>query len=323
MDCNNNDQYEYQAQVTDVWTLSPSIVNEARVSTIRTFGTWFSPNQGQGYPAKLGLANPAADAFPGITIGGTVGTSISGGLSAVLGFTSYVTSDTVTWVKGKHIIKFGGELDKWQDNQAWDNKRSGNFDFNGIFTRNPADPTSAGLGYADFLIGLPDTWSVGNAPETGMRNWNVQMFAQDDYKIKRNLTIEFRRSLSTADRMGGTAQPAGQLRSCDHQSRNRNTRRTLVRGTKWTAGIAEDRAGLLCAAAWFCVVTAPELVRARRLSECSRTCGEQIATHRAWARDGPYKGSRRRPIWLLRSLRCRKDRPSRFTPTLRISAPRC
>ena len=100
MDCNNNNQYEYQAQVTDVWTLSPSIVNEARVSTIRTYGTWFSPNQGQGYPAKLGLANHGGP-FPGITVGGTVSTSISGGLSALLGFTSYVTSDTVTWVKGK------------------------------------------------------------------------------------------------------------------------------------------------------------------------------------------------------------------------------
>jgi len=191
MDCNYNSQYEYQAQVTDVWTLSPSIVNEARISTIRTFGTWYSPNQGQGYPAKVGLLNPAADAFPGITIAGTVASDISGGLSALLGFTSYVTSDTVTWVKGKHIIKFGGELDKWQDNQAWDNKRSGNFDFNGIFTRNPADPASAGLGYADFLIGKPDTWSVSNTPETGMRDWNVQAFVQDDYKIKRNLTLNF------------------------------------------------------------------------------------------------------------------------------------
>ncbi len=189
MDCNYNNQYEYQGQITDVWTISPSIVNEARISTIRTYGTWFSPNQGQGYPAKLGLTNAAADAFPTITIGGTVGTSVSGGLSAVLGFTSYVTSDTVTWVKGKHIIKLGGELDKWQDNQAWDNKRSGSFDFNGIFTRNPADPNSSGLGYADFLIGEPDTWSVNNAPETGMRDWNVQLFAQDDYKVKRNLTL--------------------------------------------------------------------------------------------------------------------------------------
>lgn len=191
MDCNYNNQYEYQGQVTDVWTLNPSMVNEARISTIRTYGTWFSPNQGQGYPAKLGLANPAADAFPTVNINGTVGSSISGGLSALLGFTSYVTSDTVTWVKGKHIIKFGGELDKWQDNQAWDNKRSGTFDFNGIFTRNPADPTSSGLGYADFLIGQPDTWSVGNAPETGLRDWNVQAFAQDDYKIRRDLTLNF------------------------------------------------------------------------------------------------------------------------------------
>ena len=47
-----------------------------------------------------------------------------------------------------------------------------------------ADPASAGLGYADFLIGLPDKWSVNNAPETGLRSWNVQAFVQDDYKIK-------------------------------------------------------------------------------------------------------------------------------------------
>ncbi len=189
MDCNYNSQYEYQGQITDVWTLSPSLVNEARVSTIRTYGTWYSPNQGQGYPGKLGLNNAAADAFPTITVGGTVPTNISGGLAALIAFTSYVTSDTVTWVKGKHILKFGGELDKWQDNQAWDNQRSGNFDFNGIFTRNPADPNSSGLGYADFLTGLPDTWQVNNSPESGMRDWNIQAFAQDDYKITPHLTL--------------------------------------------------------------------------------------------------------------------------------------
>jgi hypothetical protein len=47
------------------------------------------------------------------------------------------------------------------------------------------------LGYADFLIGKPDTWSVSNAPETGLRDWNVQAFVQDDYKIRRNLTLNF------------------------------------------------------------------------------------------------------------------------------------
>jgi hypothetical protein len=186
MDCNYNSQYEYQGQITDVWTLSPSLVNEARISTIRTLGTWYSPNQGQGYPAKLGLNSAAADAFPTITVDGTVPTKISGGLSALIAFTSYVTSDTVTWVKGKHILKFGGELDKWQDNEAWDNKRSGSFDFDGIFTRNPADPSSSGLGYADFLVGLPDTWSVNNSPETGMRDWNLQAFVRTIIKLLRS-----------------------------------------------------------------------------------------------------------------------------------------
>jgi hypothetical protein len=189
MDCNYRQQYETQGQITDVWTIKPSVVNEFRTSLIRTYGSWYAPNMGEGYADKIGLKNAAADTFPRISIGGTVPSSISGGLHAVIAFTSYVTSDTVTWIKGKHVFKFGGEFDKWQQNLAWDDVRAGDFDFSGIFTRNPADSASQGLGYADFLFGLPATWSVGMSPMTGARDWNMQLFAQDDYKLTPNLTL--------------------------------------------------------------------------------------------------------------------------------------
>ncbi len=191
MDCNRDHIRETQGQITDVWTFSPNVVNEFRVSAVREYGVWSSPDMGQGYPQKIGLPNPPADAFPNISIGGTVPTSIGGGLSALLGFATYTTSDTLTLIKGKHILKFGGEYNKFQDNIAWANVNSGDYDFSGVFTSNPAEGFSGGLGYADFLLGLPDSWGVSMGPETGLRASNFQAFAQDDYKITPHLTLNF------------------------------------------------------------------------------------------------------------------------------------
>lgn len=178
-----------QMQITDVWTISSRLVNEARVSFLRQYGLWKPPDVGKGYPAQLGLPNPPADIFPNISISGAVPSSLGSGLTAKLGFNSFMYSDSVTWSKGKHLLKFGGEFDRWQDNQAWQNIDSGDYDFSGNFTLNPSDSNSNGLGYADFLLGLPDSWAVSMSPETGLRTWNLQGFAQDDYKITPHLTL--------------------------------------------------------------------------------------------------------------------------------------
>jgi hypothetical protein len=99
-------------------------------------------------------------------------------------------ADVLTWIKGKHLLKFGEEYNKWQmDGGGWPGVDAGDLSFSGIFTRNPASTSSAGIGYADFLIGLPQTWSDSMPPEDGGRSWNTQLFVQDDYKIKPTLTL--------------------------------------------------------------------------------------------------------------------------------------
>ncbi len=180
-----------QAQITDAWTVSSKLVNEARISFLRQYGLWKSPDVGAGFPAKVGIQLFAgqSDVFPNINIGGAAGTSLNTSLSAKLGFNSYMYSDTLTWSKGKHILKFGGEFDRWQDNQAWANLDSGDYDFAGYYTSNPMDPNKQALGYADFLLGLTDGWGVSITPEVGGRAWNVQAFANDDYKITPHLTL--------------------------------------------------------------------------------------------------------------------------------------
>jgi len=188
---------EPQGQLTDVWTISPNLVSEFRFSLSREHGVATVKNQGQGWPAKLGLIGAPNDMFPSISMEGPLSTSI--GYTpfppAIDAETTFVPSEVLTWVKGKHILKFGGEFDRWWVNTGWGTATAGAFDFSGVFTQNPVDQSltngvpSEGEGYADFLLGAPDWWGVSINPETGGRMYSAQAFAQDEYKVKTNLTL--------------------------------------------------------------------------------------------------------------------------------------
>ena len=179
--------HEYQSELTDVWTISPRLVAEFRVSIAREYGAFKTVALGKGWPAKLGLNNPVADMFPSTTIEGSLTTSIGtsgAGLDTEVG---YGPAANFTWVKGKHVIKWGGEVTKdWYNGNG---SQEGTFDFNGDFTRNPSIATSTGEGFADFLLGFPDTWGVSDSPTTGERMWTAQPFVQDEFKIRPNLTL--------------------------------------------------------------------------------------------------------------------------------------
>jgi len=186
-----------QGQITNVWTFNPNLINEFRFSLSRANGVADVASQGKGWPSKLGLVNPAGDLFPEIWINGNLNTDIGtpGAPPAIDVETSFVESDVVTWVKGKHILKFGGEFDRWWVNTGWGTATEGGFWWGGVFTQNPADQAlpdsvpSEGEGYADFLLGLPNSWWISINPETGGRMWSAQAFVQDEYKLKPNLTL--------------------------------------------------------------------------------------------------------------------------------------
>src|SRR5260370_7945685 len=83
---------------------------------------------------------------------------------------------------GAHSFKLGGELTKSQIN-SMANWGAGNFGFSGIFS---------GMGYADFLLGLPDSYSMTSKPNgLGARRTAAAGFVQDNYRVSRNLTLNF------------------------------------------------------------------------------------------------------------------------------------
>jgi outer membrane receptor protein involved in Fe transport len=198
------------AQITETWTISPTLLNEFRVGAVRELDKYTPPTYGQGYPTKIGIQpaygpNAPGDIFPNITINGNDGVGqigIGGGVHAVLADGAFVEGDILTLVRGRQTIKIGGELDKsYQNYTNWGDVSSGNFQFNGIgtaeFWPNSNYPnTTGGYGtvasgssYADFLLGQVYGWYVYDYEETGARMWNLAGFFQDDYKVLPHLTL--------------------------------------------------------------------------------------------------------------------------------------
>jgi hypothetical protein len=188
INCENNAGEGYNAQVSDVYTISSSMVNEFRYSFVRQ-GNWFVPQTlGKGFPAQLGLQFSNADVFPTVAINGTGGPgNLAPGTNAVFIENTFIPSDVLTIVKGKHILHFGGEVMFEQDNSTpWGSINGANFTFSGQYTTsNPA----VNVGYADFLLGDVQAWSTSTQPEHGMRARNPSFFAQDDIKLRSNLTV--------------------------------------------------------------------------------------------------------------------------------------
>lgn len=188
-DCTYGNNYNQDAQLTDVWTINSKMVNEARFGGIREVDKYIPPTYGKGYPSTIGLeptygSNAPADIFPGVTVdnGGSVGQiAINGGVHADLADGSYVESDVFTLIKGRHTVKMGGEFDKsYQNYTNWGDVSSGNFEFNGQMTGSP---------YADFLLGQVYGWYVYDYPETGARSKNAGVFAQDYWTVAPHLSV--------------------------------------------------------------------------------------------------------------------------------------
>jgi hypothetical protein len=95
---------------------------------------------------------------------------------------SYQLTDAVSWIRNRHIFKGGVNIYLEQPNSSRIlSGVHGNFSFQSTYT---------GVAYADFLLGIPTATSVtGISPNSYMRSANYGLFFQDDYKVRRDLTL--------------------------------------------------------------------------------------------------------------------------------------
>jgi hypothetical protein len=189
--CQNGDVSRDNAEVSDVWTISSNLVNEARMGFTDQLNFFTPYTLNGGWPSKLQMPLLKADIFPNINISNNYYSPGSASNSVYKEFV-FDPSDVVTLIKGRHVLHFGGEfLINRADSTAWGNINSGSFSFTGYYTAAGGNPTSAydGISYADFLLGQSQSWSAGVTPEFGGRWKTPQLFIQDDWKARPNLTV--------------------------------------------------------------------------------------------------------------------------------------
>jgi outer membrane receptor protein involved in Fe transport len=207
-----------QWNITHNWTISNSTVNEFRFNYNRegqlTFlhpsntelvqnscpppPSWltapipcfYGDNSTDPQGSQFGIhpmLNAGREGLPFIDVSGgfAIGNNWEGELPQA--GNSFQWSDSLTKVKGNHTLKFGVDVRRQQFNQTYYYNISGLYNYYGGGSN---DVGAADL-YANYLLGLPDTYGQGSPQSEKVRNTGLYLYAQDSWKIRPNLTLNY------------------------------------------------------------------------------------------------------------------------------------
>ena len=203
-----------QWNISHTWTINNSTVNEFRFNynreAQRTFQhpqrtslvqdscppapSWLTapvPCFSDGTAANATGIHPGLGAqhegLPFIQLSGgfTIGNNGEGELPQV--GNSFQWSDSMSKVMGTHSFKFGGDVRRQRFDQTL------YFDVNGEFFVDGTSANTVGTDtvFPDYLLGFPGSYGQGSAQVENVRSTSVYLFAQDSWKVKRNVTLNY------------------------------------------------------------------------------------------------------------------------------------
>jgi len=169
-------------------TISPTTVNEARVgyTRVKIQTQTIDPDGVLGRNGNQLLGIPGSQPIAGassISLGGDFTNIGSAASDRNTTDNDFHYSDNLTKIVGRHALKMGANFIRYLENNYY----AGNNGLLGVFTY---DGTYTGNGFADFLLDTLHT--KGRGSQTGLwghRQWRDGIFFQDDFKIRRNLTV--------------------------------------------------------------------------------------------------------------------------------------
>ncbi|MGB8063125.1 MAG: carboxypeptidase regulatory-like domain-containing protein [Candidatus Sulfotelmatobacter sp.] len=213
-----------QYNPSHTWTISNSLVNEARFTYMREGQLTFQHPQNTGSiysscssaAAQAVCFNGTSDSSVGSnSIVGQLGTNpqygittglpsdrtgvpfvgVAGGFAIGNGWegelpqvgNSFMWADNLTWVKGSHTAKFGVDVRRDRFDQTLYYNVSGDYSFNST-TENSVYSSD---NYPGYLLGLDDSYSQGSAQRENVRTTGFYLFAQDSWKINPSLTLNY------------------------------------------------------------------------------------------------------------------------------------
>jgi hypothetical protein len=104
---------------------------------------------------------------------------------------SHIANELVTWVRGAHTIKVGGEFRHLQQVFRQNGNQSGSLGFSALSTGEPG--VSSGSPFASLLLGAASGGSLNvyNVSKYGAEQRAYSLFAGDTWKLSTRLTIDY------------------------------------------------------------------------------------------------------------------------------------
>ncbi len=169
--------------------IRPTLVNDASFN--------FSQSAIHSTPEGLMSKTNSPDINPPEPFANTQGVvpylSFTGG-STLIGYGPYnernrniAFSESLTWIKGRHTLKFGGTLTRYNKTENAANQE-GTFGFSNAGA--PTGTTSFNQSWANFLLGNVASFSMPSQDITpNVSQWQTEAYAQDDFKATSHLTL--------------------------------------------------------------------------------------------------------------------------------------
>jgi hypothetical protein len=191
------------ASLNYIWTISPTVINEALFAASADRVKIFVQTEGDRYKrSTYGISYPylfaakeISDKIPTTEIqnfatidGGPYPASSAGPI--------WQFSNNLTWIRQNHTFKFGGYWEKAGQNDFdqinVQGVPGGTNNQNGRFVFANTRPGGTGLAISNAALGMYDTYAeLGNRSYTPYRGHMYEFFAQDSWKATQNLRIEF------------------------------------------------------------------------------------------------------------------------------------
>jgi hypothetical protein len=175
--------------VSETHLFSPTLVNDFRFGFVRINNDL--TNVPPVTAADLGIQRPTNNATTSIykfvlaSSGFEIGPTPAA--NQFQNQNNYNFVDTLSWVKGAHVFRFGGEYTRVNLDKVFPQVFNGEV----FFTNTPASPgTPALTDFQNFLLGSPQfSFGGGGVSNHAYRTNDFAFFGQDDWKVRHNLTL--------------------------------------------------------------------------------------------------------------------------------------
>jgi hypothetical protein len=166
--------------LNDTETFKPNLLNEFRASYTRLLDVLGCNKQFYANALGINYTPDGAPENPDFSVSGYFGLSSIGLCNLSEGTPTREINDTVSWIKGKHELKFGGQWFKNTNVIFAAYLAEGNFNFNGSFTNNAL---------ADFMLGDVSLYQRQTEGDGALISNEGAGFAEDNWKVNRKLTV--------------------------------------------------------------------------------------------------------------------------------------